>query len=196
MLAGSISRSNTYTPWRTLTLGRGGYTVATTLSNLSVNNDPSQFSASIITDAETQCERTSSVLERCTTALRGVYPAVILLNLGVNDLGFTAPGSLPNQTTWQNNYIAIIDALNAQWPSVPIYLMKPWKQGFDANCDTLAGWIDNVIAARPAAAFAGPDERTWLKSGDNGATRTSDGVHYSAAGHTECAAQWKTTLGY
>jgi lysophospholipase L1-like esterase len=120
---------------------------------------------------------------------------VILLNLGVNDVGFVAPYALPDQTWWQNNYLAIIDAVRVRFPSASIYLMRPWKQGTDTEMDSLATWIGNVQAAR-AGVFLGPDERSWLKGADNGATMTSDGVHYSAAGQTECAAQWKQILGY
>jgi hypothetical protein len=40
------------------------------------------------------------------------------------------------------------------------------------------------------------DERVWLEGGDDGATMTTDGVHYSSAGQTACAAAWQTVLGY
>jgi len=35
-----------------------------------------------------------------------------------------------------------------------------------------------------------------LSGGDDGATYTSDGVHYSNAAQTVCAAQWMTAMGY
>lgn len=60
----------------------------------------------------------------------------------------------------------------------------------------MAGWIDAIIADYPGRCYAGHDERIWLEGGDNGATMTYDGTHYSAAGQAECVNQWKTILGY
>ena len=76
-----------------------------------------------------------------------------------------------------------------------VYITKPWKRGFDSTADTYAGWVDEVIAARPFAR-AGDDERVWLKGADDGATNTTDGIHYNTAGETAKAAQMKTVLGY
>jgi len=49
--------------------------------------------------------------------------------------------------------------------------------------------------ARPGVAYLGHDERVWLEGGDDGATMTTDGRHYSAAGQAECAAQWRSVIG-
>lgn len=117
---------------------------------------------------------------------------VALINIGVNDFS----GALPDQTAWQNAMLSLIDRISYRWPDSAIYIMRPWARGFDTRADTMAGWIDNVIAARPTRAALGPDERVWLKGADDGATMTTDGTHYSAAGNAEVVEQWLTTLGY
>lgn len=116
--------------------------------------------------------------------------AIVLLNWGVNDTN-----SMPTEAQWKADYLTILDAVHAKWPHAEVYLMRPWKTGKDTECDTLAGWIDDIVASRDFANL-GPDERLWLKGADNGATMTSDGVHYSEAGAAECAHQWAITLGW
>lgn len=113
----------------------------------------------------------------------------VLSNYGTNDLAV-----LPVEATWRANYQTIIDAIMAAQPGARIYIVKPWKRGYTANANTMAGWIDTIVAANPGVAFVGHDERTWLEGGDDGATMTIDGVHYSAAGQAECAAQWKAII--
>jgi lysophospholipase L1-like esterase len=116
----------------------------------------------------------------------------VFINLGVNDWG----GGLPNETTWKANYQTIIDAVVAKWPTAKIYIAKPWDRGYTSSATTMAGWIDDLISANSGVVYAGHNESVWLKGADDGATMTSDGIHYSAAGNTECAAQWETVLGY
>lgn len=113
----------------------------------------------------------------------------VLINLGVNELP-----ALPSSATWQSNYLTILDAVNARYPNAQILVAKPWRAGFDAAADTVAGWIDSVVAARSSFTALGHDERGWLKGADNGATMTTDGVHYSSAGNTEAAEQWLTAI--
>lgn len=110
----------------------------------------------------------------------------------MNDVGFTAPWVLPNQTTWQNNYLAILDAIHAQYPSALVYITKPYKSGgVDSVFDTMAGWIDNVVATR-AFARVGDDERSWLPP-----YLDPDGVHFfNAAAQAAKVNQMKTVLGY
>jgi len=129
-------------------------------------------------------------------------PAV-LINYGVNDIYYpTGYGGLPSgianldQTQWKANLTAMLDAIHAKWPAAAVYVTRPWVRGFDSDCNTLAGWISDVVATRATFAAVGDDERVWLKGADNGATMTSDGLHYSVAGNTEKAAQMKTLLGY
>ncbi len=90
----------------------------------------------------------------------------------------------------------VIDALKAAYIGAKIYLAKPWVRNEDVNADIQAGWIDTIVANNPGVVFAGHDERIWLKGADNGATMTTDGVHYSVAGNAEVINQWETTLGY
>jgi hypothetical protein len=125
-----------------------------------------------------------------TLANRYGSPAAILYNLGVNDV---SAGT--NEATFKANTLYIIDALHARFPNAQIYLARVWKAGEDAGCAALNGWIDYVITQRTFC-HAGHDESVWAKGADNGATMYVDGPHYSAAGKTECANQWKTVMGY
>lgn len=113
-----------------------------------------------------------------------------LINIGANDV------LISDLSQWKTNYQYVISALVAKWPDAEIFLAKPWRRGYGARCDMVATWIDELIAANPSSCFVGHDERSWLEGGDDGATMTTDGLHYSVAGQTECANQWKTILGY
>ena len=113
----------------------------------------------------------------------------VLANWGANDVS-----TLPAEATWKANYATIIDAVVAKWPTAKVYLVKPWRRGEAADCNTLAGWIDDLVALYPGVAFVGHDERTWLEGGDDGATMTTDGVHYSTAGQAAAAAQWEAII--
>ena len=115
----------------------------------------------------------------------------VLTQWGANDVATN-----PVQVTWEADYLAIIDAVSAKWPQAKVRISLPWRRGFDAQCDTLATWIGNVVAARPGVAFVADDERDWLENGDNGATRTSDGVHPNAAGLVVESAVKLTAMGY
>lgn len=114
----------------------------------------------------------------------------IFCNLGVNDV----IAGLPAEATWKANYLTILDAMHSKWPNATMYITKPWTRGEATDCDTLAGWIDAIVAARDFAA-AGDDERVWLEGGDNGVTMTTDGIHYSAAGNAAKVTQCTTLLG-
>jgi lysophospholipase L1-like esterase len=114
----------------------------------------------------------------------------VTMNWGANDVA-----AMPTESAFETNYETIIDAVHAKWPTATIRIMRSWRRGFDTESDTLATWINVIQAARPFTVL-GPDERIWLKAGDNGTTNTTDGVHYSTPGNIECAAQWKTALGY
>ena len=114
----------------------------------------------------------------------------VLLNIGINDVidGTT-------EATFKAAYLACLDIFNARLPNAVVYCMRVWGRGYGAEYTALNSWINDCIALR-SFAFAGPDETVWLEGGDDGATMTSDGIHYSAAGNAEAAAQWKTVLGY
>lgn len=108
-----------------------------------------------------------------------------MINIGSNDLA----GALV-QSTIQANFLNIIDLTHAKYPSAPIYIAKPWRRGFNANANTFAGYIDNVMALR-SFVKSGPNEIIWMENGDDGATYSSDGIHYNAAGQLKCAQQWQ-----
>jgi lysophospholipase L1-like esterase len=118
------------------------------------------------------------------------YPTVIC-NLGVNDFV-----GMPAQSVIEAAYLTIIDATKAKWPNVKMWLARPWKLGFDAAADLMAGYIANVQAQRSSFVSLGPDERVFIKGADNGASETVDGIHPSALGQDLYATQWKALLGY
>jgi hypothetical protein len=59
----------------------------------------------------------------------------------------------------------------------------------------MAGWITDIAASRPNV-FLGHDERVWLRNNDNGATYTSDGVHYNEDAQPVVRDEWLAMLGY
>lgn len=121
-------------------------------------------------------------------------PSKICVNIGANDI---ASNTAPDAATWKANLTAIIDALRAKWSSADIYVAKPWRQGSDSAASTLAGYVDDVVATYGSHVFAGPNESVWLKSSDDGATFTVDGVHYNTTtAQTIAAAQWLAAMGY
>lgn len=114
----------------------------------------------------------------------------VLINLGVNDM----TGGLPAEATWKADYTTVIHTIHSVMPDSPVYLMRPWKQGYDADAATLNTWIADLVAADPTYVHTGPDEAVWLKGSDNGATNTSDGIHYSTAGKAACVTAWDAVI--
>lgn len=104
---------------------------------------------------------------------------IFLINLGVNDML-----AMPDGTTWKSDYSYIIDALLTKYPGAKIFLTKSWMAGYDTLADTVAGYVDDLVAAyavsNPDCVYVGDDERVWRKGGDNGATNGSP--HNTAAG--------------
>lgn len=116
-------------------------------------------------------------------------PDYVLINFGANDVA-----ALPSETIWKANYNMIIDALQAKWTNAKIYLMRPWRRNYGVECNTLASWIADIIAAQ--GIYTGPDERIFLEGGDDGATMTVDGIHPSPAGVIATAVQWQAAIGF
>ena len=118
----------------------------------------------------------------------------VLMNWGANDMENTLV-----EATWVSQYGALISYCHTRFPNAKFYLSYPWRRGYDSQAATLHGWINTVIANANAAGivtFAGVDEAVTIKAGDDGATNTDFGVHYSAAGAAAYAAAMKTILGY
>lgn len=125
-------------------------------------------------------------------------PIYVMANLGTNEISGAGGGgpSLPPEATWEGDYEYIIDAIHTKWPQCKFYMMKPDFRGSDpTKVASIHSWIDVIVAARPGIAFAGPNESVWLENGDNYATYTVDGTHYSPAGNSAAALQWKAALG-
>ena len=123
-------------------------------------------------------------------AASSANPGYILFNLGVTDAD-----AWPAEATWKANIGYILDAMHTKWPRALIYMMRVWRRDYSAECNTLDGWIDAIIAARDYCR-TGPDERVFLENGDNGVTYTADGIHPNAAGYALTATQWQTAIGY
>jgi hypothetical protein len=120
----------------------------------------------------------------------GGDPSVLCLNIGVNN-SFGAP---IDETAFKANYIGIIDTYRARWPDIQIYCSRIWARTATSYATTNS-YIDDIIATQDYI-HAGPDESIWMENGDDGATYSSDGLHYNDAGNLEAAAQWLTALGY
>jgi hypothetical protein len=78
-----------------------------------------------------------------------------------------------------NAYIYIIDSLRNKFINAQFLLSYPSARGHLDDANAMALLIDQVIAARSSYVFAGDDERIWKEGGDDYATNTYDGSHYS-----------------
>ena len=116
---------------------------------------------------------------------------IFLINLGTNEIYTT----MPDSTAWATNYLYIIDAIQAKYENSKIYLTYPWQRNGTDDANTIAGWIDSIIAER-SRIYSGDDERIWLENGDNGATMTYDGTHYTTAGNNAKVAAVRAVLGF
>lgn len=119
----------------------------------------------------------------------GPAPSKILINLGANDVA-----ALPAEAPWNADYGYILDAFHTKYPAALIYVVRPWRRTYDAECDTIAGRIAAIISTRSAWASVGPDERVFLKGSDDGVTMTSDGAHPNERGGAKTAEVWAETL--
>lgn len=121
-------------------------------------------------------------------------PDAILFNLGSNDafFGITWPDY---EINWKADLAYIWDAMHTKWPNARIYYTEAWRQGFDSESDTLAGWYATVAAGRDYVHLC-DNERSWVKGADDGATMFWDGIHFSKAGIVEKARLAAACLGY
>lgn len=119
------------------------------------------------------------------------YPDFMLVNIGANDL---TNGT--SQANYEASMGSILDRLHTAWPTTQILVMRPWRRSFNTQADNMAGWIATVLSTRGPWAAAGPDERIFLKAGDDGVTYTDDGIHPNSAGYTLTAAEWQAVMGY
>ena len=125
-------------------------------------------------------------------AARPTSHMFMLLTLGIND---THP-ALPAEATWKAAYAKVLDDVHTVMPAAQILVAIPWGRDRDANCNTLATWIADVLTTRAAWASVGIDERTLIENGDNGVTYTYDGIHPNAAGIAVLAPAWQAAMGY
>lgn len=112
----------------------------------------------------------------------------VLLNIGSNDLDDS-----PVEAIWKASMLSILNSILIWSPDAKVYISKPWRQGYDTEADTMAGWIDDIIVLQ-SNAYLADDERVWFKP--DVATLSDDGIHYNAAGQAEKVNQMKAVLGY
>jgi hypothetical protein len=159
-----------------LMLGRGGYTLANLENNLDEDHDI--LLHSIIEAANGACETSTFYLDRCQRSLQGRQPLYVFVNIGVNDVGYSAPWALPNEATWKANLASTLDQIITAWPNLGrVYVTLPWKRqpgGDETLFDTMATWIADVVATRSSFASVGDDERAWFKP--NAVTYSDDWV--------------------
>lgn len=118
-------------------------------------------------------------------------PDCALINFGANDVQ-----SLPAEATWKQNLRDYVETIHAKWSTTPIYIMRPWRQGYDAESLTISGWIDDVVAEY-AYAYAGPNENVFLKGDDDGAGRMFPpypNAHPNGWGARLSAQEWVTIV--
>src|SRR5690349_23024970 len=60
------------------------------------------------------------------------YTTLFRSNIGANDVVATMV-----EATWKADMTAILDAFLAKWPTASIYIMRPWRQGENTDCNTL-----------------------------------------------------------
>jgi len=104
---------------------------------------------------------------------------VFLLNVGSGDL---VVGTA--EADFKTAALYVIDAIKVQYPNAVCFVDKTWRRGYDAAALTMAGWVDDIVAARSTFCYVGADENDWVKGVDDGATMSYDGAHYSEAGMT------------
>lgn len=132
---------------------------------------------------------TSKAVVDAQLAAATYTPLYVLANLGANDVV-----AMPVEATWKSDYQYIFDAIKTKWPYIKIYVMRPWRRNYNAECDTLAGWISDLVTANPGVVFLGPDERIFIENGDDGATYSSDGIHPNTAGYKLTGIEWANVL--
>lgn len=122
-------------------------------------------------------------------AAQTLQPDWVLINLGSNDTPHIHDGS-QTQTAWLSDMGIVLDAIHVRWPSTKVRLMRILNTSYLTECNTLAGWMDTVVASRSAWAAVGPDERVFLPG------HLADITHPDASGYVLTASQWQTTMGY
>lgn len=109
----------------------------------------------------------------------------VLFNLGTNDVN-QVNGTI-NKTTWVNNVLYIIDALQSKF-SCRVYLARFWRETHNGQLTTINDvWIPEIVASRQNV-FLGMDERTFLP------TKSADGIHPTHDGYVIMSEEWKEVL--
>lgn len=168
-----------------------GVWITDLIASLRARGDSRSQAIDLGTSGATVGTYKTTIAARLAALSAGLPVPTALLNLGSNDL---AAGTA--ETPFKADLGTILDAVHAWDATTHIHVSYPWRRGYDAAADSMAAWIDEVVAARATFAEIGDDERAWMKGADDGATMSSDGVHYSTAGQAEKVAQELTEFGY
>lgn len=122
-------------------------------------------------------------------AVQTLQPEWALVNLGSNDVGKIHDGTLTS-TTWLTSMGTLLDAIHTRWPTTKVRISRVYHTTYPTECNTIAGWMDTVVASRSAWAAVGPDERVFLPG------HVSDVTHPDSSGYVLTAAAWQTVMGY
>lgn len=150
------------------------------------------FSDGILAIGGQTADSMQALIDGHLASASGGGPNRIFVNLGANEIP-----TLPTEAAWKSDMGYIMDAFHTKWPAAHVYVARPWRQGYNTESDTVAGWVSDLVAARSPWAHLGTDERVFLKFGaDDGATFTSDGIHPNTKGYSLTAEAWREVLGY
>lgn len=120
------------------------------------------------------------------------YSTANVRNIFLLDIGANCGA----QANYPTNLQYTVEAIKAKYANAEIFISFPWVRGMEASNAQLHTYIDNVIALHPDYCFPGDDECIWMEGGDNGATMSTDGVHYSDAGYVAKRAAVRAIIGY
>lgn len=101
---------------------------------------------------------------------------VFFINFGI----LAADGE--TEANFKSNYLYVIDALQTKFVGCKIFVTYPGAGTFPTRHDTIAPWLNDIIAAR-SNVYAGDDEETWARGADDYATMFYDLIHYAAVAH-------------
>jgi lysophospholipase L1-like esterase len=104
-------------------------------------------------------------------------PSKVIVGLGTNDC---APAT--SQSSFESDYLYILDAVHAKWSTATVYCQSVWNHNSDSDSDTIDAYIANCVTARSTFALLGVDERMLIKPQYADLT-IADHVHWNPTGH-------------
>lgn len=125
-----------------------------------------------------------------TLAAANETPELCFFNVGINNAD-----SPPDESAFKADFQYILDAIHTKWPTTKIYIMNGvYKASNPPGCNTISGWLNDVLLLNSGYCYAWADERVWFAA--NMGLYSSDGVHYTNAGAAEAARLGRVAAGY